>query len=111
MSESSKSMILIYSDVENEGEKYLEIEVNYQKPFQVLSILSIFNYLIYSENKLQYQELKIPEPRSMESQQQQSSSSESYRKQFDHMKLNWVNSRKKWPSQEVMQQNCYREVK
>lgn len=38
MSESSKSMILIYSDVENEGEKYLEIEVNYQKPFQVLSI-------------------------------------------------------------------------
>ncbi|XP_052552525.1 dual specificity protein kinase TTK [Tympanuchus pallidicinctus] len=63
------------------------------------------------ENKLQYQELKIPEPRSMESQQQQSSSSESYRKQFDHMKLNWVNSRKKWPSQEVMQQNCYREGK
>lgn len=63
------------------------------------------------ENKLHYQELKIPEPRSMESQQQQSSSAESYRKQFDQIKLNCVNSRKKWPSQEVMQQNCYREGK
>ncbi|XP_010706001.1 dual specificity protein kinase TTK isoform X1 [Meleagris gallopavo] len=63
------------------------------------------------ENKLQYQELKIPEPRSMESQQQQSSSAESYRKQFDQIKLNCVNSRKKWPSQEAMQQNCYREGK
>ncbi|XP_072188266.1 dual specificity protein kinase TTK [Excalfactoria chinensis] len=63
------------------------------------------------ENKFQCQELKIPEPRSLECQQQQSSSSESYRKQFDQIKLNSANSRKKWPSQEVMQQNCYREGK
>ncbi|XP_015714513.1 dual specificity protein kinase TTK isoform X2 [Coturnix japonica] len=63
------------------------------------------------ENKFQCQELKIPEPRSLESRQQQSSSSESYRKQFDQIKLNCPNSRKKWPSQEVMQQNCYREGK
>ncbi|XP_010564054.1 PREDICTED: dual specificity protein kinase TTK [Haliaeetus leucocephalus] len=63
------------------------------------------------ENKIQHQELKIPEPRSLESQQQQSSSGESYRKQLDQIKLNCVNARKKWPSQEVTQKSCYREVK
>ncbi|NXC37687.1 TTK kinase, partial [Penelope pileata] len=60
------------------------------------------------EYKVQCQELKIPEPRSMESQQQQSSSAESYIKQLDQIKLNCVNSRKNWPSQEAMQKSCYR---
>ncbi|KFP52351.1 Dual specificity protein kinase TTK, partial [Cathartes aura] len=62
------------------------------------------------ENKVQHQELKIPEPRSLESQQQQSSSGESYRKQLDQIKLNCLNARKKWPIQEVTQKSCYREV-
>ncbi|XP_072711445.1 dual specificity protein kinase TTK isoform X1 [Ciconia boyciana] len=63
------------------------------------------------EEKVQHQKLKIPEPRSLESQQQQSSSGESYRKQLDQIKLNCVNARKKWPGQEVTQKSCYREGK
>ncbi|KFZ46091.1 Dual specificity protein kinase TTK, partial [Antrostomus carolinensis] len=63
---------------------------------------------IKGEEKIQHQKLKIPEPRSLESQQ--SSSGESYRKQLDQIKLNCVNARKKWPSQEVTQKSCYREV-
>ncbi|XP_040409942.1 dual specificity protein kinase TTK [Cygnus olor] len=63
------------------------------------------------ESKVQNQELKKPEPMSIESQQQESTSAESYRKQLDQIKLNCVNSRNKWPSQEVMQKSCYREGK
>ncbi|XP_069707425.1 dual specificity protein kinase TTK [Phaenicophaeus curvirostris] len=63
------------------------------------------------ENEVQHQELKIPEPRSLESQQQQSSSGENYRKQLDQIKQNCINARKKWPSQEVTQKSCYREGK
>ncbi|XP_030346415.1 dual specificity protein kinase TTK isoform X1 [Strigops habroptila] len=63
------------------------------------------------ENKVQHQELKIPELRSLESQQQQSSSGESYRKQLEQIRLNCVNTRKKWPSQEVTQKSCCREGK
>ncbi|XP_062427039.1 dual specificity protein kinase TTK [Rhea pennata] len=63
------------------------------------------------ENKIQYQELKIPEPRGLESQQQQSSSAEGYRKQIDRIKQSCVNSRKKWPVQEVTWKNCYKEGK
>ncbi|KFP02047.1 Dual specificity protein kinase TTK, partial [Calypte anna] len=61
--------------------------------------------------QVQHQKLKIPETRSLESQQQQSSSGESYRKQLDQIKLNCVSARKKWPIQEVTQKNCYREGK
>ncbi|XP_071597589.1 dual specificity protein kinase TTK [Heliangelus exortis] len=61
--------------------------------------------------QVQHQKLKIPETRSLESQQQQSSSGESYRKQLDQIKLNCVTARKKWPIQEVTQKNCYREGK
>ncbi|XP_075270577.1 dual specificity protein kinase TTK [Opisthocomus hoazin] len=63
------------------------------------------------ENKVQHQELKISEPRSLESQEQQFSSGESYRKQLEQIRLNCVNARKKWPSQEVTQKSCYREGK
>ncbi|XP_025945260.1 dual specificity protein kinase TTK isoform X1 [Apteryx rowi] len=63
------------------------------------------------ENKVQYQELKIPEPRGLESQQQQSSSAEGYRKQIDRIKLSCVNSRRKWPVQEVTQKSCFKEGK
>ncbi|XP_025976872.1 dual specificity protein kinase TTK isoform X1 [Dromaius novaehollandiae] len=63
------------------------------------------------ENRVQYQELKIPEPRCLESQQQQSSSAEGYRKQIDRIKLSCVNSRRKWPVQEVAQKSCYKEGK
>ncbi|KFQ41030.1 Dual specificity protein kinase TTK, partial [Mesitornis unicolor] len=63
------------------------------------------------ENKVQHQELKIPEPRSLESQQQQCSSGESYRRQLEQIKLNCVNAKKKWPTQEVAQKSCYREEK
>ncbi|KFW12644.1 Dual specificity protein kinase TTK, partial [Eurypyga helias] len=63
------------------------------------------------DNKVQHQELKMPEPRSLESQQQQSSSSESYRKQLDQIKLNCFKDRKKWPVQEVTQKTCHRETK
>ncbi|NWZ27722.1 TTK kinase, partial [Asarcornis scutulata] len=63
------------------------------------------------ENKVQNQELKKPEPMSIESQQQEFSSAESYRKQLDQIKLNCVNSRNKWPTQEVMQKSSYREEK
>uniref|UniRef100_A0A6G1R823 Dual specificity protein kinase TTK n=1 Tax=Hypotaenidia okinawae TaxID=2861861 RepID=A0A6G1R823_9GRUI len=67
---------------------------------------------IKREEKVQPQKLKIPEPRSLESQLQQSSSSESYRMQLDQMKLNCVNARRKWPIQEPMaQKSCYREGK
>ncbi|KAM6126720.1 dual specificity protein kinase TTK [Pterocles gutturalis] len=59
------------------------------------------------EEKVQHQKLKIPEPKNLESQQQQSSSSESYRKQLEQVKLN----RKKGPVQEVTQKSCYREGK
>ncbi|XP_041872911.1 dual specificity protein kinase TTK isoform X1 [Corvus kubaryi] len=63
------------------------------------------------ENKVQHQELKMPEPRSLESQQQQSSFGESYRKQLEQIKLNCVSARKKWPTQEVSQKSCYGEGK
>ncbi|NXT60728.1 TTK kinase, partial [Chaetops frenatus] len=63
------------------------------------------------ENKVQHSELKIPEPRSLESQQQQSSFSESYRKQLEQIKLNCVNARKKVPTQEISQKSCYGEGK
>ncbi|XP_074720826.1 dual specificity protein kinase TTK [Strix uralensis] len=63
------------------------------------------------ENQVQHQELKIPELRSLESQQQQSSSDESCRKQLDQIRLNCVSSKKKWPIQEVTQKSCYREGK
>ncbi|XP_014813991.1 PREDICTED: dual specificity protein kinase TTK [Calidris pugnax] len=63
------------------------------------------------ENKVQHQELRIPELRSQESQQQQFSAGEGYRKQLEQIKLNCVSARKKWPVQEVPQKSCYREVK
>ncbi|XP_068793727.1 dual specificity protein kinase TTK isoform X1 [Struthio camelus] len=63
------------------------------------------------ENKVQHQELKIPESQGMESQQQQSSSAESYRKQIDRIKLSCVNSRRKWPVQEMTQKSCCKEGK
>ncbi|KFQ28622.1 Dual specificity protein kinase TTK, partial [Merops nubicus] len=63
------------------------------------------------ENKVQHHELKIPEPRSLENQQQQSSSGESYRKQLEQIKLNCVNARKKWPVQEMAQKSSYKEGK
>ncbi|KFV73306.1 Dual specificity protein kinase TTK, partial [Dryobates pubescens] len=63
------------------------------------------------ENKVLPQEPKVPEPRSLENQLQQFSSSESCRKQLEQMKLNSVSARKKWPGQEVTQKSCYREVK
>lgn len=63
------------------------------------------------ENKVQHQELKIPEPRSLESQQQQSSFGESYRKQLEQIKRNCVSARKKMPPQEVSQKSCYGEGK
>ncbi|KGL73387.1 Dual specificity protein kinase TTK, partial [Tinamus guttatus] len=63
------------------------------------------------ENKIQYHELKIPEPRSLESQQQQSSSAEGYRKQIDRIKLSCVNSRRKWPVQEVTQKSFCKQGK
>lgn len=67
---------------------------------------------IREENKVQHPELKIPEPRSLESlesQQQQSSFGESYRKQLEQIKLNCVNARKKMLTQEASQKNCYGE--
>lgn len=63
------------------------------------------------ENKVQHLELKMPEPRSLESQQQQCSFGESYRKQLEQIKQNCVNARKKMPTQEVLQKSCYGEVK
>lgn len=63
------------------------------------------------ENKVQNQELKKPEPMSIESQQKEFSSAESYRKQLDQIKQNCVNSRNKWPTQEVMQKSSYKEEK
>ncbi|KAI6071401.1 Dual specificity protein kinase TTK [Aix galericulata] len=69
------------------------------------------NPVIKREEKVQNQELKKPEPMSIESQQQEFSSAESYRKQLDQIKLNCVNSRNKWPTQEVMQKSSYREEK
>ncbi|NXQ17352.1 TTK kinase, partial [Peucedramus taeniatus] len=63
------------------------------------------------ENKVQHLELKTPEPRSLESQQQQSSFGESYRKQLEQIKQNCVNARKKMPTQEVSQKSCYGEGK
>ena len=53
----------------------------------------------------------MPEPRNLESQQQQSTFGESYRKQLEQIKLNCVSARKKWPTQEVSQKSCYGEVK
>ncbi|XP_054135971.1 dual specificity protein kinase TTK [Melozone crissalis] len=64
-----------------------------------------------AESKVQHLELKTPEPRSLESQQQQSSFGESYRKQLEQIKLNCVNARKKMPAQEVSQKSCYGEGK
>ncbi|XP_009983416.1 PREDICTED: dual specificity protein kinase TTK-like, partial [Tauraco erythrolophus] len=61
------------------------------------------------ENKVQHQELKIPERQGLESQQEQSS--ESYRKQLDQIRLNCVSARRKWPIQEVTHKSCYREGK
>ncbi|XP_065691492.2 dual specificity protein kinase TTK isoform X3 [Patagioenas fasciata] len=61
------------------------------------------------ENRLQHQELEILEPGSLESEQQQYSSGESYRKQLEQIKPNCVNARKKWSVQEVTQKSCYRE--
>ncbi|XP_010143589.1 PREDICTED: dual specificity protein kinase TTK, partial [Buceros rhinoceros silvestris] len=63
------------------------------------------------ENKVQHQDLKISEPRSLESGQQQPSSGENYRKQLEQIKLNCVNARKKWPIHEVTQKSSYREGK
>ncbi|XP_063245598.1 dual specificity protein kinase TTK [Prinia subflava] len=63
------------------------------------------------ENKVQHLELKIPEPRSLESQHQPSSFGESYRKHLEQIKLNCVNARKKMPTQEVSQKSCYGEGK
>ncbi|XP_009863867.1 PREDICTED: dual specificity protein kinase TTK, partial [Apaloderma vittatum] len=63
------------------------------------------------EKKVQHEELKIPEPRSLESKQQQSSSGESYRKQLDKIKLNCVSARKKWPVHEAIQKSCSAEGK
>ncbi|KAI1241120.1 hypothetical protein IHE44_0009582 [Lamprotornis superbus] len=62
------------------------------------------------ENKVQHLELNIPEPRSLESQQQQSSFGESYRKQLEQTKLNCVNAVKKKTTQEVSQKSYYGEV-
>ncbi|NWS32640.1 TTK kinase, partial [Polioptila caerulea] len=58
------------------------------------------------ENKVQHLELKTPEPRSLESQQE-CSFGESYRKQLEQIKLNCVNARKKMPAQEMSQKSCY----
>ncbi|XP_027552511.1 dual specificity protein kinase TTK isoform X2 [Neopelma chrysocephalum] len=63
------------------------------------------------ENKVQCQERKILESKRLESQQQESSFDENYRKQLDQIKLNCVSTRKKWPVQEVSQKSCYRERK
>ncbi|XP_064025220.1 dual specificity protein kinase TTK [Pogoniulus pusillus] len=63
------------------------------------------------ENKVLHQELKVPEPRSLENQQQQFHSGESCRKQLEQMKLNCVSASKKWPVQEVTQKGCYQEMK
>ncbi|XP_009092407.3 dual specificity protein kinase TTK [Serinus canaria] len=64
-----------------------------------------------AENKDQHLELKTPEPRRLESQQQPSSFGESYRKQLEQIKLNCVNARKKMPAQEVSQKSCCGEGK
>ncbi|XP_030123358.4 dual specificity protein kinase TTK [Taeniopygia guttata] len=64
-----------------------------------------------AENKVQHLELKIPEPRSLDSQQQPSSFGESYKKQLEQIKLNCVNARKKMTTQEVSQESCYGEGK
>ncbi|KAM6324257.1 dual specificity protein kinase TTK [Aegotheles albertisi] len=63
------------------------------------------------KEKVQHQKLKILELESLESQQRQSSSDESCRKQLDQIKLNCANARKKWPIQEATQKSCYREGK
>ncbi|XP_023778093.1 dual specificity protein kinase TTK [Cyanistes caeruleus] len=63
------------------------------------------------ENKALHLELKTPEPRRLESQEQQSSFGESYRKQLEQIKLNCVNARKKMPTQEVSEKSCYGEGK
>lgn len=68
-------------------------------------------FVFIPENKPQHEELEILEPRSLESEQQQYSSGESYRKQLEQIKPNCVNARKKWPIQEVTQKSCYGEVK
>ncbi|KFP84374.1 Dual specificity protein kinase TTK, partial [Acanthisitta chloris] len=62
-------------------------------------------------NKVQCQELKITEPRSLESQQQQSGFDESCRKPLEQIKLNCLSAQKKWSIQEESQKSCYREVK
>uniref|UniRef100_A0A8D2NCI1 TTK protein kinase n=1 Tax=Zonotrichia albicollis TaxID=44394 RepID=A0A8D2NCI1_ZONAL len=64
-----------------------------------------------AESKVQHLELKTPEPRSLKSQQQQSSFGESYRKQLEQIKLNCVTARKAMPAQEVSQKSCYEEGK
>ncbi|XP_032540154.1 dual specificity protein kinase TTK isoform X1 [Chiroxiphia lanceolata] len=63
------------------------------------------------ENKVQCQERKILESKRLESQQQECSFDETYRKQLDQIKLNCVSTRKKWPVQEASQKSCYRERK
>ncbi|KAF4794732.1 Dual specificity protein kinase TTK [Turdus rufiventris] len=63
------------------------------------------------ENQVQHLELNIPEPRSLESQQQHSSFGESYRKQLEQIKLNCINARNKKTTQEVSQKSCYGEGK
>lgn len=63
------------------------------------------------ENKVEHLELNIREPRSLESQQQQSSFGESNRKQLEQTKQNCVNAVKKKPTQEVSQKTYYGEGK
>ncbi|KAM4903632.1 dual specificity protein kinase TTK [Sylvia borin] len=63
------------------------------------------------ENQVQHVEVKIPEPRSLESQQQRCSFGESYRKQLEQIKQNCVNARKKMPTPEVSQKSSYGEGK
>ncbi|XP_056343912.1 dual specificity protein kinase TTK isoform X2 [Oenanthe melanoleuca] len=63
------------------------------------------------EDKVQHLDLNIPEPRSLESQQQRSSFGESYRKHLEQIKLNCVNARGKKTTQEVLQKSCYGEGK
>uniref|UniRef100_A0A803VTU6 Dual specificity protein kinase TTK n=1 Tax=Ficedula albicollis TaxID=59894 RepID=A0A803VTU6_FICAL len=63
------------------------------------------------EDKVQQLELNIPEPRSLESQQQRSSFGESYRKHLEQIKLNCVNARGKKTTQDVSQKSCYGEGK
>ncbi|NWV56077.1 TTK kinase, partial [Daphoenositta chrysoptera] len=63
------------------------------------------------ETEVLHPEWKIPEPRSLENQQQQSSFGESYRRQLEHIKLNCASARKKEPTQDVSLKSCYGERK